>query len=237
MTKLNKCESFLSVQGINVLVWRKKIKNLNMRVLKPDGQVRVSVPHQVTDRVIKQFVLDRMDWILEAQGRIKNLKIAPELQYVTGEVHQVFGEPHELLVLTAKGKHQVFAKDQKLYMYVSTQTSKANREKLLNQWYREQLLALAEDMIIKWQPIIGKEVKECRIKNMKTRWGTCHITDARIWLNLRLAQYPESCVEYIVVHEMTHLHERLHNKRFHALMDGFLPDWRNRQKILNRKTP
>ncbi len=229
--------SVLQIQDLEVLVWRKKIKNLNMRVLQPDGQVRVSVPQLVSDQVIEQFVLDRLDWIQAAQQRIKNIKIMPELQFITGEEYQVFGEAHELVVLEAIGRHQVFAKDQKLYMYVSTQTSKANREKLLNQWYREQLLALAEDMIIKWQPIIGKEVKECRIKNMKTRWGTCHITDARIWLNLRLAQYPESCVEYIVVHEMTHLHERLHNKRFHALMDGFLPDWRNRQKILNRKTP
>nr|WP_154223486.1 SprT family zinc-dependent metalloprotease [Marinicella rhabdoformis] len=206
-----------------------------MRVLKPDGQVRVSVPYQVSDRVIEQFVLDRLDWIESAQAQIKSLAIKPEFEYKSGEWHQVFGEAFKLVVLAAKGKHQVLSKDQRLYMYVGTKTTTANRKKLLNQWYRDQLLIKAESIIEKWQPIVGKQVAECRIKNMKTRWGTCHIHDARIWLSLSLAQYPVSCVEYIVVHEMTHLHERLHNKRFHALMDGFMPDWRERQLLLNHK--
>lgn len=226
--------SVLQIQGLEVLVWRKKIKNLNMRVLKPDGQVRVSVPLNVLDHLIEQFVLDRIEWIHEAQQRVENMPLTPKLQYVSGEIHQVFGTPHELVVLTAKGKHRILSKDKKIYMYVGSRTTTANRQKLLNQWYRTQLLALAEKMIAKWQPIIGKKVKECRIKNMKTRWGTCHVFDARIWLNLKLAHYPQSCVEYIVVHEMTHLHERLHNKRFHALMDGFMPEWPERQKLLNQ---
>lgn len=235
MNSKNTQTSLINIQGLEVLVWRKKIKNLNMRVLKPNGQVRVSVPYQVSDKVIEQFVLDRMEWIHEAQQRVKNMPFKPELQFVSGEKHQVFGEPHELLVLTAKGRHQVLSKDQKLYMYVGAQTTSANRKKLLNQWYRNQLLIEAEAMIERWQPVVGKEVKECRIKDMKTRWGTCHIHDARIWLSLALVQYPLTCLEYIVVHEMTHLHERLHNKHFHGLMDGFMPDWRERQKLLNQK--
>ncbi len=57
------------------------------------------------------------------------------------------------------------------------------------------------------------------IKRMKTRWGTCNIRAKKIWLNLDLAQYPEPCLEYVVVHEMTHLLERLHNDRFKGILD------------------
>ena len=235
MTNNNTQISIIHIQNLEVLVWRKKIKNLNMRVLKPDGQVRVSVPHRVSDKVIEQFVLDRMEWIAAAQDRVKQEVIMPAFEFNTGELHQVFGQACELQECETKGIHQVILKDDQLFMYVRPNTSKANKEKLLNAWYRDQLLDLAEQLIHKWQPIIGKQVNECRIKNMKTRWGTCHIQDARIWLNLLLVQYPASCTEYIVVHEMTHLHERLHNKRFHDLMDGFLPDWRERQQLLNQK--
>ena len=76
------------------------------------------------------------------------------------------------------------------------------------------------------------EVREIRTRNMKTKWGTCNCRERRIWLNLQLVKWPLSCLEYIIVHEFTHLLERGHNKRFYALLDGYLPDWRKQRKIL-----
>ena len=76
-------------------------------------------------------------------------------------------------------------------------------------------------------------VDEWRIRRMKTRWGSCNIAARRVWFSLELARKPEPCLEYIVVHELTHLLERGHGARFKALMDGFLPDWRERRKLLN----
>ena len=69
---------------------------------------------------------------------------------------------------------------------------------------------------------------------MKTLWGSCNIEAKRIWLNLELAKKPESCLVYILVHEMVHLLERDHNDRFHALMDKNLPQWRTYRDTLNR---
>ena len=69
---------------------------------------------------------------------------------------------------------------------------------------------------------------------MKTKWGVCNIKDRRIWLNLELAKKPLECLEYIVVHEMVHLLERMHNDNFRALMDKFLPQWRLNREELNR---
>ena len=60
---------------------------------------------------------------------------------------------------------------------------------------------------------------------MKTKWGTCNIQARRIWLNLDLIKAPPHCLEYVIVHAMTHLLERLHNDRFHTLLDRFLPAW------------
>ncbi len=68
---------------------------------------------------------------------------------------------------------------------------------------------------------------------MKTKWGTCNIEARRIWVNLELAKKPASCLEYIVVHELTHLLERNHTERFTAIMDRYLPTWRMSRKELN----
>jgi predicted metal-dependent hydrolase len=69
---------------------------------------------------------------------------------------------------------------------------------------------------------------------MKTKWGSCNREAARIWLNLELAKKDPACLEYVVVHEMAHLLERNHGKRFAKLMDSLLPDWRARRDALNR---
>jgi predicted metal-dependent hydrolase len=89
-------------------------------------------------------------------------------------------------------------------------------------------------LIAKWEKVMAVEVKEFGIKKMKTKWGTCSIDAQRIWLNLELAKKPSNCLEYIIIHEMTHLLERNHNTRFVALMNQFMPNWKEVKEELNR---
>lgn len=84
-----------------------------------------------------------------------------------------------------------------------------------------------------WEPIIGVRVKKLAFRNMKSRWGSCQPATGRVCINMRLALYPPRCLEYVVVHELVHMLEPSHNARFHELMDGFLPDWRERRKLLS----
>jgi predicted metal-dependent hydrolase len=63
--------------------------------------------------------------------------------------------------------------------------------------------------------------------------GSCNRETGHIWFNLELAKKHPLCLEYIVVHEMTHLLERHHGERYAKLMDGFMPDWRVRRDQLN----
>ena len=119
-------------------------------------------------------------------------------------------------------------------LYVRLGSSEEKRQQVITEWYRQQLKARIPALIDKWQPIIGVEVSDWGIKQMKTKWGTCNITARRIWLNLDLAQKPEHCLEYIIAHEMVHLLERHHNDKFTAYMDRFLPQWRSYRDELNQ---
>ena len=68
---------------------------------------------------------------------------------------------------------------------------------------------------------------------MKTKWGSCNRETRHIWFNVELAKKHPDCLEYIVVHEMTHYDERNHGEQFSRLMDSRLPDWRLRRGQLN----
>lgn len=98
--------------------------------------------------------------------------------------------------------------------------------------WREVVSACAPALVEAWEPIMGVKAGELAFRNMKSRWGSCQPATGRICLNVRLALYPPECLEYVVVHELCHLLERGHGPRFQRLMDGFMPDWKQRRAKL-----
>jgi predicted metal-dependent hydrolase len=111
----------------------------------------------------------------------------------------------------------------------------AQRERVLIDWYRQRLKEEIAPQIAKWEAMIGVQVAEWGVRQMKTRWGTCNIEAQRIWFNLELIKKPVHCLEYIIVHEMVHLLERHHNERFITLMNRFMPLWQFYREELNRE--
>ena len=120
-----------------------------------------------------------------------------------------------------------------LRLFVNPDTSRENRELVINEWYRSEVKKRVPDLIAKWEPIIGERIADWGVKKMKTKWGSCTISARRIWLNLELAKKPPECLEYIVVHEMVHFLERHHNDNFLYYMDKFMPKWRLYRDMLN----
>ena len=217
-----------------VEVSRKRIKNLYLKVSPRTKQIRISAPTHVSIQKIEQFVDLRADWIRKQLAKKVSVQIEEKYKFVTGETHYFKGKPYKLDVQTHSAPPKVeIIDDEIIEMRVRPKTSAAKREIILNEWYRAYLKEEIPKLIAKWEPIMQVKVKEFGVKRMKTRWGTCNIRAQRIWLSLELAKKSTECLEYVVVHEMVHLLERLHNKRFHAFMDLFLPDWRLRQKELN----
>ena len=98
---------------------------------------------------------------------------------------------------------------------------------------REALMEDISRLISHWESILGVKSSAFTIRDMKTRWGSCNIRTHKLSFNLQLARKSPECLEYVVVHELVHLLEGSHNKRFKAYMDHFLPNWRILKKELN----
>lgn len=226
-------KKYIIVSGISVEVTRKNIKNLHLKVCPPDGDVRMSIPKQVSDDNARLLVESKLDWIKQKRSKIKTKPREPKLEFVSGELHYFRGKPFRLNVINRKGKQKVFISDDEIYLYVKPNSTAASREKVLTAWYREQIKGAIEVLLEKWQPIIRKQVSEFGVKKMKTRWGTCNTRDKRIWLNLELIKRDDACLEYVLVHELVHLLERYHNRRFYDYMDSFLPNWKQSRERLN----
>ena len=119
-----------------------------------------------------------------------------------------------------------------LYMETTPDAAIETRKKLLTEWYRKQMQQAVPAVLTRCESRMGLHAGEWHIRDMKTRWGTCNIRERRIWLSLHLAKYPPQCLECVITHELVHLLERGHNRRFYHFMDQFYPDWRTVKKIL-----
>ena len=216
-------------------VVRKDIKNLHLGVYPPNGRVRVAVPLHLNDEAVRLAIISRLGWIRRQKKGFKEQDRQSQREMVTGESHYVWGRRYRLRVIEHDGPAAVsILNSTTIELRLRPGTGREKREALLHRWYRQQLRELIPQLIAKWETKVGVTVAEWGIKKMKTLWGACNIEDRRIWLNLELAKKPESCLEYILVHEMIHLFERHHNERFKELMESLMPQWRLHREELNR---
>jgi predicted metal-dependent hydrolase len=223
----------LTVAGIDVDVIYKDIKNLHIGVYPPVGRVRVAAPRRLGDEQVRLALVQRLPWIKRERERLRTAERQSRREMVTGESHFVWGTRLRLKVIERAGRAHVEVDGDKLLLYVAKGSSAELRRDLLDRWYRERLREAVAATIVGWEPKIGVTVSRWTVRRMRTKWGSCSAETGHLGFNLELAKKEPAGLEYIVVHEMTHLRERGHGRRFAELMDGFMPDWRSRRDRLN----
>lgn len=226
--------AYLSVGGIDVDVVYKEIKNLHIGVYPPMGRVRVAAPERLDDDQVRLAVVSRLPWIKRQRDQLQAAHRQTIRDMVTGESHYVWGSRLRLKVIERPGRAHIEVGGDRLLLYAPAETTSNHRRQVLDRWYRDELRRAIPDLIKKWEREMRVTVPKWSIRRMKTKWGSCNRETGHIWFNVELAKNHPECLEYLVVHEMTHLLERSHGPRFAKLMDKHLPDWRARRDRLNQ---
>lgn len=225
----------IEIANISVEVVKKEIKNIHLAVYPPYGRVRLAAPENVNDETLRLFTISKLPWIKKQQRKFAGQEREPERRYVQRESHYFLGKRYVLRVIETDKQPKVVVRS-KTYidLHVKPDSTKEQREHMMIEWYRSELKKLIPEMIARWEKKIGVQAEEWGVKQMKTKWGTCNIQKKRILVNLELAKKPVHCLEYIIAHELVHLLERLHNERFLAYMDKFVPRWKYYRDELNK---
>jgi predicted metal-dependent hydrolase len=225
--------AYLTVSGIDIDIVYKDIKNLHIGVYPPMGRVRVAAPTKFDDDNVRLAVIRRLPWIKKQREKLQAAERQSEREMLSGESHYVWGRRCRLTVIERPGRPHFELDGDRMLLYVSPGTPADRRRELLDRWYREQLRQALPPLMNKWEAKLDLSVPRWSVRRMKTKWASCNRESRHIWFNTELAKKHPDCLEYIVVHEMTHYLERNHGERFTKLMDGFMPSWRARRDQLN----
>lgn len=220
----------MQVNGLTIEVERKLIKHIHLAVYPPNGRVHMSAPLEYTEEQLRLFALSHWMWICEKREENTSYNIQPKREYVSGEAHYYKGSLYRLKVLIANDRKVRIVGD---YIEVTVRKPEKTEEALYG-WYRERLEETLSCLMEKWEEKIGVRVKSWEVRAMPRRWGSTSKSKEKVIFNTELAKKPISCIEYIVVHELIHLIERIHTDRFYSLLTTFMPDWENRKEMLNK---
>ena len=221
----------IKLEDIEAEIVHKRIRNIHLRVLPPDGKVRISAPFTTKKDFIYKFAYSKLKWIKKQIIRIRNNKLE-SLKYVNQEIHYFRGQQYQLKVIEKDESPVVQIINNEIFLQVPDGADLETRRLVLQDWYHSQLEIIIPPLIDKWESILNVSVRHFSIRNMKTRWGSCTPKTRCIRFNLELVKRAPECLEYIVVHELVHLLEASHNSKFKSLMDRFYPKWRFYRKEL-----
>ncbi len=214
------------------IIKKKNLKNLYVRVNPPEGKVTVSTPSDYPDEEIRLFVLKKIPEITKVRDRMLSQARQTEREYVSGESHYLWGKPYRLQVVYEGNKYVITKAPNKIILNAPMGSTQESRERAFNEWYRQELKRVLDGVVSRCETKTNLHADEYRIKNMRTKWGTCNIDKKRIWINLQLAKKPVECLEYVVIHELVHLIEKNHTHKFNALVEEFYPTWKEARKLL-----
>ena len=217
-------DATLDVDGLSVQVTRKRQKNMYVRVKPTDGRVVVTAPLHLTDAEITWFVREKKDLILKHRAQLleRERAHAQERSLADGRAHSgasVMDGENGSVSRNGNARNG------------SYRSAGAPTQAEIAEW-RAVVKAFTPALVEKWAPIIGVRPGKLAYRNMVSRWGSCNVKTGRICINVQLAAFPPECLEYVVVHELCHLHEANHGPRFKALLNRYLPHWREAEAKL-----
>ena len=215
----------MTVNGIDVIVSRKRIKNIYLRI-KPDGSVSVTAPVGCSDEKIYSFVSSKLSWIYRTRK-----KVLDKFEEENGvpESISIFGVGYPVKYFESE-KEAIYINEDDVEVHVPNPQDQEKVQELVEKMYRKLSHEEISLLLPKWEKRMDLYPEEWKICKMKTMWGNCRPKTKTIHFSLNLAGKPREFIEYVIVHELAHLKENNHSKRFWNIVEKYIPDYKRIRK-------
>lgn len=218
---------------------RRSARAKRLQMIVRQAQFEVVAPTRINNRTILAFVFSHQDWMLKQYLKQKKRQVVPTLwpkTFETGEMVYFRGQPCHLNI-----KFGPLAKESlqenSLFVTVPWQTLcvevMGQAKEQLIAWYQREAAKIVEKNVSYYSDFLGRWPKKVRLKQQKTRWGSCGVNE-NIYINWLLVLAPPGVLEYVVVHELCHLFHRNHGKRFWQKVAACMPQYKEQEKWLSQ---
>ncbi|UMZ74205.1 M48 family metallopeptidase [Natranaerofaba carboxydovora] len=219
---------------------KKRKKTIGITI-DTDMKVVVKAPHTAKEEEIKYILQKRSRWIFNKIKELQKVKEPPASKnFVTGEKILFLGEDYPIEIIEVDGKKKKsYIKNIEIYFnnnifHIVCLKESNSRELIINaleKWFREKGKKIIIERVNYYKREVGVEPNQVRIKTQKKRWGSCSSL-GNLNFNWKLAMAPISVIDYVVVHELTHLLYPNHSKEFWQAVESVIPDYKEKREWL-----
>jgi predicted metal-dependent hydrolase len=195
--------------------------------VRADGSLVVRAPHSASESAIQKFILKNREWIDRASraARERMALVRPK-RFEEGEKFLYLGHEHTLHVAQDMFGKLIF---EDRFILSARYQPKARR--LFERWYKERAFSVFTERCRLYAAQMGTSYKSLSLSSAKTRWGCC-TPRGTLRFNWRLVMAPVEVIDYVMVHELAHLKELNHSRRFWEIVSKALPDHSHAKKWL-----
>lgn len=223
------------INCVEVTIERKCVKKIRLKIF-PNGTIKLSAPLGVSDKGIEDFLQRKTAWIEKSLLFFKDAEANEfETRIHSGVSTRILGRQIRIVVNKAM-TYKVNQKEDCVLIQSPVIGDKQALQKQFDRWWQKQAKSYFQGAIDKIYPIIGKhgiDKPTLHVRKMKTLWGSCSKEHRKINLNYYLYKAPPPCIDYVILHELTHFLYPRHNKDFYEFLTVHMPDWKERKKILD----
>lgn len=224
-----------TLNDIEVIVERKSVKKIRLKVF-PNGMVKLSAPLGVSDEWINDYLKNKIKWIEKSLNYFKDTEADEfETRIHSGVSTRILGRQIRIIINDAR-IYKIEQKEDCVYIQSPATGDKQALQKQFERWWQKQSKSYFGTVIDRFYPVIAKHgigKPVFQVRKMKTLWGSCSRKHGKINLNYYLYKAPPPCIDYVVLHELTHFLYPKHNKDFYEFLTVHMPDWKERKRILD----
>ncbi|NMJ77093.1 DUF45 domain-containing protein [Nanohaloarchaea archaeon] len=205
-------------------------KASNPRIDVSIREVNVVLPED-SDLDPDELVEEKKDWIAEKRQKYNRyLEQAPERGFNQGEVFLYKGKER---VLKTSEVENVEVEENRILL---PKSKDSNNREVLRSFFRRQAKKEIMPLLREYRDKMDVDYEDVSFRNQKTLWGSCSPNET-LSFNWRLVMGPPEVVEYVVVHELAHLQERNHTKKFWRIVEEYYSDYKESSQWLEENAP
>ena len=218
--------------GSDVLVrWVREPRARRLRLLVTDRGVRLTVPMRASERSAHAFLLEQRDWLAKTLARRPPPTVAATLERDVTDCVPLRGE--SLPLRWTAGRFARAERDgDALVLQLPARATAAAAKRALKEFYLAQARQDVGRWLPKYLPSLPASPASLRLRPLASLWGSLGPRND-LSLDLSLVLGRPSAFEYVLVHELCHLHERNHSRRFWRHVEQHCPDWRDERTYLH----
>ncbi|WP_424526075.1 M48 family metallopeptidase [Spiroplasma endosymbiont of Glossina fuscipes fuscipes] len=206
----------------------KEQKNIVLNV--NNGKIKVSAPSHAHDWEIEALIyknIKKIITVMDVHDNYRKIVINPD---GTGYVF-VFNEKYPLQLTTENVHTKII--NRQLFLMKDAGSYDENVKKL-HQFLKQKFGYKFEQLLDKWATTMGLTYKNLSVKVMTRKWGVCYPQTEKIVLNTKLIHFDPTVLEYVIVHELSHLVHHNHSKPFWYYIERYMPNYQEKVEILKK---